>query len=70
MPLDTRFVEFQERRAALTSRPQPQAPSDADGATGSPTIEEPRDSCPGHALVVPLTQARRDRSAKKAATFE
>jgi hypothetical protein len=67
MPLDTRFVEFQERRAALTSR---KAPSDAVGAPGSPTIEEPRDSCPGHALVVPLTQARRDRSAKKAATFE
>ena len=62
MPIDTRFVEFQERRAALTSRPQPQAPSDADGEAGSPTIEE---QGVRHALVVPLTQARRDRTAKR-----
>jgi hypothetical protein len=66
-PVDTRFVEFQERRAALTSRPQPRPPSDAEGAPSSPAMEGQGNSWrPGHALVVPLTQARRELSAKKA----
>ena len=65
-PIDTRFVEFQQRRAALTPRPPPLPPSDGEGASGSPAIEEQRDPWrPGHAPVVRLTQARREHRPKR-----
>jgi hypothetical protein len=65
-PIATRFVEFQQRRTALTSRPKARQPSDAERGPSSPASEEQRECrCPRLAPVVPLTPARRELSVKR-----